>query len=694
MANYTLNPGERFALICGMLSGLKLGSTSSRDKVNVVLKPIGVGGSGKIGLGADDIEYVEGTSTYSIPIYTHDVDVDYAGFTMRLQFDSSKVRVNSITSANIGDLDYVYINNGDGWCYARRLAPKPTMYKGSRIVCYVNVTVLIPLEENDSVEFSFVYDGLGNDETTNLLAWLYVEEIQDYHWYYITPTINPSFKILGTVKANKGVIDQTESSITEVGSYIGLQNAYLQKTLDVQPALLGIAFNGAKKDEFAYNSVDFDIVLNATDVLTYGGLDSIIARIDANTGYPDKWDVKLFGPYIYKDNEGNNTDFVYWHVSCHLFMATMLKTQLGQDTSGAVRFLVNLPSIDESFRWDIPCMNCYLGVSDYNEWLRKLQGIIDGNISPDNSQSSNTAPDGAFSPSGAYFSKVPNKDGAIVYNMPGSGGGWGIGDGGYIGGGGGGAGGIGVSGTISSGSNQTIWIGGPGGVWIPVELKPGDNKVDVWFPLVGDEDSYEDIVIEVIAPGYIYIPGGFTFTIFNDPTIPLPFPQRMYLDRIKFGDVLGIELETQPDPSEPVAIDGLLDTLNYRDFTSSDRVITTTDFKDVLESLKFDDDVDVELVPIITEYLDYLEGIQFADFISIDGLAPPIDLDGLLSKLGLSDFISLDFSPLVQKTSKSSESQITEEVMVLDKKTVSIRDKLIINDVNFDDYILIEKDGV
>ena len=59
MANYTLNPGERFALICGMLSGLKLGSTSSRDKVNVVLKPIGVGGSGKIGLGADDIEYVE-----------------------------------------------------------------------------------------------------------------------------------------------------------------------------------------------------------------------------------------------------------------------------------------------------------------------------------------------------------------------------------------------------------------------------------------------------------------------------------------------------------------------------------------------------------------------------------------------------------------------------------------------------------
>jgi hypothetical protein len=168
----------------------------------------------------------------------------------------------------------------------------------------------------------------------------------------------------------------------------------------------------------------------------------------------------------------------------------------------------------------------------------------------------------------------------------------------------------------------------------------------------------------------------------------------MYLDRIKFGDVLGIELENQPDPSEPVEIDGLLDTLIYRDFTSSDRVITTTDFKDFFESLKFADDLNAELIPIITDYLDYLEGIQFADFISIDGLNPPIDLDRLISKLGLSDLISLDFSPLIKKTSKSSDSQITEEVMVLDKKTVSIRDKLIIDDVNFDDNILIEKDGV
>ena len=65
---YKLTDSEKFALICGMLAGLRLqDKTIPPDQVVVTLKPIGVNGTGTIGIMAVDVQYT-GVNKIKIPV--------------------------------------------------------------------------------------------------------------------------------------------------------------------------------------------------------------------------------------------------------------------------------------------------------------------------------------------------------------------------------------------------------------------------------------------------------------------------------------------------------------------------------------------------------------------------------------------------------------------------------------------------
>ena len=80
-----LTDNQWYNFICGMQAGLKLKDlTLPAYDTNIVLAPIGVGGYGQIGIAISEVLYDGTTNNLLVPVFTHDVDIDYSGFSCNI----------------------------------------------------------------------------------------------------------------------------------------------------------------------------------------------------------------------------------------------------------------------------------------------------------------------------------------------------------------------------------------------------------------------------------------------------------------------------------------------------------------------------------------------------------------------------------------------------------------------------------
>lgn len=537
--NYELTNGEKFALICGMLAGLRLqDKTQPPDQVTVTLEPIGVNGLGTIGLMAEDVEYT-GINKISIPVITHDVDTKYSGFSLLVSYNNSRIVINSITEGDFGTLQGTTIQNGRAYT---RCMLDPGKFKDEPcIVCWLNCTIITPPTRGNPIELNFENSTGYDPHYCSLLTWVKNETDGQYYSYFITPTLNKGCKItsdkLPPNVSNLG--DETQSSAIASPSLIAMGTTIIHPGTQ---GLIPIYTNCNLNDNFVYNGFILRAIIPAKwlDILSEIGIES--------TG---EWTVSYTKEY---DTAGN----LVLNIT-----GSRAEAKADNSTVGFIRFFLSATATS---------IGCIVG-NDYSEL---------------------TGPYGALG--------VVKGDGSLYYPASARGGGGGGGSTGWgSGGGAGGGSGGGTygSGTIWSGSSQDIWVDMGDGNKYPIHLEPGNNDVYIWIPAIYPEDQWIETTPKIEAPGYILIPGGFTWETVIKPEAPLELSSPRITERFEIKDVFNIEKIT---PVPPINLDDILDEYSIEDISSLTNKEITILLKDFVDNLEIQDSFSIDIDHAPTTY--------------------------------------------------------------------------------------------
>ena len=118
--SYTMNLTDKqwYNFICGMQAGLKLKDmTLPAFDTSVVLTPIGVGGYGQIGIAIPQVLWDGVSTTGLIPVFTHDVDIGYAGFSCKITWDTTRLGVVGLADGDFGAVGtYITYSINNGVC--------------------------------------------------------------------------------------------------------------------------------------------------------------------------------------------------------------------------------------------------------------------------------------------------------------------------------------------------------------------------------------------------------------------------------------------------------------------------------------------------------------------------------------------------------------------------------------------------
>lgn len=266
-----LTDKQWYNFICGMQAGLKLKDmTLPAFDTNVVLTPIGIGGYGKIGIAIPEVLWDGVSTTGLIPVFTHDVDVGYAGFSCNITWDTSRLQVLGLTDGDFGVVGtHITYTINNGVCLVRGLREAPAEYTEPIILFYLSVNILdLNITKDTPIPINLV-SGTGYDPNyTTLLK--YVQNAQDgkYYLYYITPTKNVSGAIVSDKEPNKAPIGDDKdiaAPSSPTGIYVG--------TAFTPPGTRGavpISANSNIKDNFLYNGIHCKVVVeDASVIFTY-----------------------------------------------------------------------------------------------------------------------------------------------------------------------------------------------------------------------------------------------------------------------------------------------------------------------------------------------------------------------------------------------------------------------------------------
>lgn len=297
-AEFNFTDNQWYNFICGFHAGLKLKDlTLPAYDTNIVLHPIGVGGWGTIGLGMPELIYDGINNTGVIPVFVHDVDIDYSGFSVNIQWDSTRLRFNGVEAGDFGtigsssstaDIRYSYSN---GNFKARGIRPYTVKFKEPCILFYINVTIIGTLDKNNPIDLRFVNSSFTSLEYTTLLKWV---EVAPDSWYnfFITPVLNIDGAIVSDKEPeeNKQTIGEDTTVAAKAspsGVYIG--TAY---TPPGSQGVVPIYSNSNKDDNFPYNGVHCKLVVeddnsrfNYINVVGTGGFSVNASYNKLDNGY-------------------------------------------------------------------------------------------------------------------------------------------------------------------------------------------------------------------------------------------------------------------------------------------------------------------------------------------------------------------------------------------------------------------------
>ena len=580
---YELTNGEKFALVCGMLAGLRLqDKTQPPSQVTVTLEPIGINGLGTIGLMAEDVQYT-GVNKISIPVITHDVDTSYSGFSLLVSYDNGQIVINSISDGDFGTLQGTSIQSDKA--YTRCMLDKGKFKNEHCIMCWLNCTIVTPPTKGNPIEIKFENSTGYNPNYCSLLTWVLNETDGNYYSYFITPTVNKGCKItsdeLPSNESNLG--DETQTSALASPSLIAMGTTVIYPG---KQGLVPIYTNCNLNDDFVYNGFILKAVIPEKWL-------SILSEI--GVGSTGEWTITYTIEY---DTDGNLILNI---------IGSRDEAKADNSTVGFIRFFLS-------------------------EEATSIECIVE------NAYSELTGPYGALG--------VIKGDGYIGYPPPPSGGGgsgygggssgWGSGGGA----GGGSGGGTYGSGTIWSGSSQDIWIDMGGGNKYPIHLEPGYNDVNVWIPTIYPEDKWVETTPTIEAPGYILIPGGFEWETTINPAAPLGLSSPRITERFEIKDVFDIEKIT---PEPPINLDEILDEYNIVDINSLTVEEINILLQIFIDNFEINDTLKEEIINIIVSDSDFSDNMELQDVFDIEKITPepPINLDEILDEYNIVDINSL-----------------------------------------------------
>lgn len=299
---------EWYNFLCGYHAGLKLKDLTGPElDTSIVLTPIGVGGWGTIGLALPELLYDGITNTGVIPVFTHDVDIDYSGFSCNIQWDSSRLKFNGVTAGDFGSIGTLQDNTDIRYSYSNGnfraigLRNKDVVFTEPVVLFFINVTIIDTVTKDTPILLKLSSNSFTDTNYTTLLKWV---EIAPGEWYnyFITPLKNISGKIYSNIDSSGGSDtstgnDNTESAIGDdkiisasasaSGVYIG--TAY---TAPGEHGVVPIYSNSNTKDNFPYSGVhcklvieDKDIIFSYLNVVGVGGFTTEVKQRVLDNGY-------------------------------------------------------------------------------------------------------------------------------------------------------------------------------------------------------------------------------------------------------------------------------------------------------------------------------------------------------------------------------------------------------------------------
>lgn len=556
---YELNDGEKFALVCGMLAGLKLQDrTQPPNKVTVNLEPIGVGGLGGIGLMASDVAYT-GENTIRIPVVTHDVDREYSGFSLSVSYDNNRVIITSIDKGDFGDLQATSVGNGKA--YTRCMLDKGQFKKEPCIMCYLNCRIIDPPTKGNPIELKFNSSSGYDPNYCTLLTWVLNDTDNEYYSYFITPTVNQGCKIISEEEAKNNNIESNLGDSQQISAKASPSMVAMGTTY-IEPGSIGVIpiyTNCNKEDNLPYNK----FILSAKIDSSWSDLVNVISVVGI-----DSWTITK--SIISKDSYNNTIIEIEGQRSEEL---------VDNSTVGYIKV-----SVDST----VSTLNCLIE-NTYSELIGSSGslGVTKG--------------DGYI-----YFpeSVSPNEGNGGPGN---SGLGNGRGNGGPTGGG------MTGSGKIWSATEQVIYVSLGNGNKYPVYLKPGYNQVYLWIPNILPEDMWQETTPKIESEGYILIPGGFSWETIINPEAPLGLSSPRITDRFEIKDLYHVRIEQAPIP---INLDEILDTFKMMDITKEELINVVISNQSLLDNFELEDFINIELeaAPFSGEsnHLDTFEQVDIA----------------------------------------------------------------------------------
>lgn len=284
-----------WCFLCGFQAGMKLRNLGGPDiNHNVTLGPISVAGETTIGLGLPTLEYNESNTEILVPVYTHDVNIPYCGFSVNIYMDPSYVLFTGVqegdfgtigTEASSSEIRYSYSN---GTFTARGRKEDAFNFSEQIILFYIKIRVVngpthdIVLKFNNKSDTDLNY--------TCLLTWKIDPLVSDEpNLYFVTPIQNIDGMILvdGKKPSEENAVGD-EQMIGAPGTPSGVYGGYSLTTPGAQ-GVVPLYSVSNKNDDFPYNKVSVDVLIDDTDhVLTYlevvGADDFLISVIPTYIG--------------------------------------------------------------------------------------------------------------------------------------------------------------------------------------------------------------------------------------------------------------------------------------------------------------------------------------------------------------------------------------------------------------------------
>ena len=588
---FTFTDKQWYNFICGFFAGLKLKDLTAPGYIsNTVLQPIGIGGSGKIGIKVADTHLVDGETLYDIPVYTHDVDVAYSGFTTAIRFRDPRVQFVSCKAGEFGsvgtasssaDVRYQY-DKTSGILYTRGLrASTAKEIKDPMILYVLRVRVSGVVYKSEKLELELLSNGYTNMNSTTLLKYVDISGVPAL--YYITPLDNKSGYIYGNTDY-KDVIVQAPISKPEGVGMKGSPSV-VSVGYSVTPpgdrGVLPIYANSNAEEGFAYNKIH--VTLTVKDKVIFKYLNVV----------GNGWSLSV-------NKSINSEGFLVLDIT-----ATRDKALVDSCTFAYIDYEIDSAGTEYSIE-----------------------------VSASDAQLSNTS----------STKDVTAYGGLIRFPEPtGGGGGGGAGGGGFGGGGGGGCGG---GGGIWSSAGGVAWITADGAPPFPFYLKPGWNKVWWWIPWLFPDDRFVDVIISISAPGYILIPAGFEWWIIEPEGAPAGPVQSKQVEGLKFKDLHDVQLDSIPVPTN---IDGTIESIDFADTYLTATLETKLKALTGDDSIDFSDVHNIESITKKIEQLGGSSELLYDDVYSVDGTGTAVNLDDLSESYDYTDVSSTDVESRVYK---------------------------------------------